>query len=114
MHQVTISSGRRPLEDGPGPKFPGGHRSRVTPVPIPNTEVKPATADGTARAGGWESRSLPGIYFASRPSGPTAATPALRRLSPSPHDLGFFLVHATAATAGGGAAERPADGLPES
>jgi len=38
----------------------------------------------------------------------------LRRLSPSPHDLGFFLVHATAATAGGGAAERPADGLPES
>ena len=42
-------------------QFPGGHRSRVTPVPIPNTEVKPATADGTARAGGWESRSLPGI-----------------------------------------------------
>ena len=45
----------------PDTKFPGGHRSRVTPVPIPNTEVKPATVDGTARAGGWESRSLPGI-----------------------------------------------------
>lgn len=45
----------------PGTKFPGGHRRRVTPVPIPNTEVKPSTADGTARAGGWESRSLPGI-----------------------------------------------------
>src|SRR4030095_13599538 len=43
-------------------EFPGGHRSRVTPVPIPNTEVKPATVDGTARAGAWESRSLPGIY----------------------------------------------------
>ena len=43
-------------------KFPGGHRRRVTPVPIPNTEVKPSTADGTARAGAWESRSLPGIY----------------------------------------------------
>ena len=42
-------------------KFPGGHRGRVTPVPIPNTEVKPATADGTACAGVWESRSLPGI-----------------------------------------------------
>ena len=47
----------------PDTKFPGGHRSRVTPVPIPNTEVKPATADGTARAGGWESRSLPGINY---------------------------------------------------
>src|SRR6185369_4519292 len=42
-------------------KFPGGHRGRVTPVPIPNTEVKPATADGTACVGAWESRSLPGI-----------------------------------------------------
>ena len=31
-------------------KFPGGHRGGVTPVPIPNTEVKPSTADGTARA----------------------------------------------------------------
>ena len=42
-------------------KFPGGHRGRVTPVPIPNTEVKPATADGTACVGVWESRSLPGV-----------------------------------------------------
>ena len=44
-------------------KFPGGHRGRVTPVPIPNTVVKPATADGTACAGVWESRSLPGLFF---------------------------------------------------
>src|SRR5205823_15005175 len=43
-------------------KFPGGHRGRVPPVPIPNTEVKPATADGTACAGVWESRSLPGLF----------------------------------------------------
>ena len=43
-------------------RFPGGYRSRVTPVPIPNTEVKPATADGTAWVTVWESRSLPGIY----------------------------------------------------
>ena len=55
-------------------KLPGGHRSRVTPVPIPNTEVKPATADGTAAAGLWESRSLPGVFSkkarcASRASG---------------------------------------------
>ena len=56
----------RPTKRIPGTKFPGGHRSRVTPVPIPNTEVKPATADGTARAGGWESRSLPGINYKAR------------------------------------------------
>src|SRR5678809_1588073 len=47
-------------------KFPGGHRGRVTPVPIPNTEVKPATADGTACAGVWESRSLPGVISRAR------------------------------------------------
>jgi hypothetical protein len=43
-------------------QFPGGYRRGVTPVPIPNTEVKPSTADGTAGAGLWESRSLPGIF----------------------------------------------------
>ncbi len=46
---------------GAGHRVPGGHRSRVTPVPIPNTEVKPATADGTAWETAWESRSLPGV-----------------------------------------------------
>ena len=45
----------------PGTKFAGGHRSRVTPVPIPNTEVKPATADGTVWETAWESRSLPAL-----------------------------------------------------
>ena len=33
---------------------------RVTPVPIPNTTVKPKEADGTAGATLWESRLLPG------------------------------------------------------
>src|SRR5882672_7340367 len=42
-------------------KYAGGHRIRVTPVPIPNTEVKPDTADGTARETVWESRSLPAV-----------------------------------------------------
>ena len=42
-------------------KIPGGHRRGVTPVPIPNTAVKPSTADGTAGATPWESRSLPGL-----------------------------------------------------
>ena len=46
--------------------FPGGYRGRVPPVPIPNTEVKPATADGTARATVWESRSLPGLFLQGR------------------------------------------------
>src|SRR5262249_4498552 len=46
--------------------FAGGHRSRVTPVPIPNTEVKPATADGTARETVWESRSLPALFVKAK------------------------------------------------
>ena len=52
--------------DGPqADKFAGGHRIRVTPVPIPNTEVKPDTADGTARESVWESRSLPALLVKS-------------------------------------------------
>jgi hypothetical protein len=31
-----------------------------TLVPIPNTIVKPSSADGTRSAGSWESRTLPG------------------------------------------------------
>ena len=42
--------------------FPGGHRRGETPVPMPNTAVKPSTADGTARVASWESRSLPGFF----------------------------------------------------
>jgi hypothetical protein len=41
----------------------GDHSDGVTPVPIPNTVVKPVRADGTALATGRESRSLPGISF---------------------------------------------------
>src|SRR5207247_7638507 len=41
--------------------FSGDPTERATPVPIPNTEVKPLRADGTARATVWETRSLPGI-----------------------------------------------------
>ncbi len=50
----------------PGSKFAGGHRIRVTPVPIPNTEVKPDTADGTAWETVWESRSLPALFTQAR------------------------------------------------
>ena len=38
----------------------GGYSERVPPLPIPNREVKPLSADGTAVR--WESRSLPTQY----------------------------------------------------
>ena len=41
----------------------GGYSLGVTPLPIPNREVKPQNADGTACAGVWESRSLPRFYL---------------------------------------------------
>ena len=37
----------------------GGDSEGDTPVPIPNTEVKPFSADGTWGETPWESRSLP-------------------------------------------------------
>ncbi len=43
--------------------FAGDYSGGETPVPIPNTAVKPASAHGTARATGWESRSLPAQSF---------------------------------------------------
>jgi hypothetical protein len=47
-------------------KFSGGCVERATPVPIPNTEVKPLGADGTARATVWESRKPPGLLMNAR------------------------------------------------
>jgi hypothetical protein len=45
--------------------FLGDHGGGETPVPIPNTEVKPFSADGTAWVTVWESRTLPRINFVS-------------------------------------------------
>ena len=42
---------------------------RDPPVPIPNTEVKPLSPDGTARASVWESRTLPRLNQAPRKLG---------------------------------------------
>ena len=42
------------------PRWPSGG---VPPVPIPNTEVKPSSADNTDRATGWEDRSPPGFFY---------------------------------------------------
>ena len=43
--------------------FFGGDSKEETPVPIPNTEVKLFSADGTAREAEWESRTLPEIHL---------------------------------------------------
>ena len=54
--------GRRPAPTQPAPQRPpgaGGHGGRGTPGPIPNPEVKPASADGTAGATLWETRAPP-------------------------------------------------------
>jgi hypothetical protein len=48
--------------------FSGGYAEGVTPVPIPNTEVKPLWADDTARVAVWESRSLPELIETPRNS----------------------------------------------
>ncbi len=47
----------------------GDHGEGVTPVPIPNTEVKPFSADGTAWATVWESRTLPRLKLAFAKAG---------------------------------------------
>ena len=41
--------------------FPGGYRGGETPVPIPTTEVKPSTGDGTDGVVRRESSKLPGL-----------------------------------------------------
>ena len=43
-------------------------RPGVTPVPIPNTMVKPRTADGTMLATVWESRRLPDLIARGDPT----------------------------------------------
>ena len=41
----------------------GGFAGGATPDPIPNSEVKPSRADGTARSSVWESRSPPESFW---------------------------------------------------
>ena len=42
--------------------LPVAMRSGVTPVPIPNTTVKPGTAESTTLETAWEARWLPDFY----------------------------------------------------
>jgi hypothetical protein len=39
----------------------GGHGEGETPDPIPNSAVKPLSADDTTRATAWESRTPPDL-----------------------------------------------------
>ncbi len=52
-----------------GIRILGDHGEGVTPVPIPNTEVKPFSADGTAWVTVWESRTLPRLKFTPTKAG---------------------------------------------
>jgi hypothetical protein len=42
--------------------FSGGFGEGETPLPIPNREVKPLSADGTWLARAWESRTPPVLH----------------------------------------------------
>ncbi len=67
--QRTPLTTRAPYE---GPKDFGGDSGGVTPVPIPNTVVKPTSADGTWDESPRESRSPPDFATATGPKGPVA------------------------------------------
>ena len=43
--------------------FAGGYSGGATPVPIPNTVVKPSSADGTDLGTDRESKSLPAFFL---------------------------------------------------
>ena len=62
----------------------GDHGGGATPVPIPNTAVKPTSADGTWGETPWESRTSPEYFDRDGPlrqRGPIS-------LSPPPCPLG--------------------------
>ena len=53
-HLIRPSGEKLPLKGDGGSLISGGYSGGVPPLPIPNREVKPARADGTAHP--WESR----------------------------------------------------------
>ena len=63
-----IASHRRRLKRCPCSRL-GGHSGRETPGPIPNPEAKPDSADGTAPARVWESRTPPSTNPLVQPLG---------------------------------------------
>ncbi len=79
---------RRPAPSLPAPQRPpgaGGPGGRGTPGPMPNPEVKPASAEGTAGATLWETRAppAPGARCAGR--GTRGGPPLFRLRGFYPH-----------------------------
>ena len=80
MRDADKGSISRPImdfRDDSDYQIPGDHAGGATPVPIPNTEVKPSRADDTAAARLWESRALPGSSEAHGCANPWAFLLAL-------------------------------------
>ena len=75
----------------------GGHSDGDTPLPIPNREVKPVSADGTRRAISRESRTPP-TFLKARSRGPGQGPFVVRK---SPERDGDPDVHLIAATDAG-------------
>src|SRR5262245_19567119 len=96
-----VSDPRHPVAQvfSPAESFAGGHRIRVTPVPIPNTEVKPDTADGTAWETVWESRSLPAVIQTRTPDAQSSPRRAFLSVRLDHHRSRRFPRHPSARTA---------------
>ena len=56
---TSLGISARGSDAAQAPQVVGDLTAGDPPVPIPNTEVKPRRADGTARESVWERRSLP-------------------------------------------------------
>ena len=72
----------------------GNNGEKVTPVPIPNTEVKLLSADGSWDASPCESRTLPGWFYAGvaeLADAPDLGSGAARRGGSSPFTRIIFL-----------------------
>ena len=71
---------QQPTNVNGSPRY-GGHSGQETPGPIPNPEVKPASANGTAPDRMWESRTPPNILF---PMGAICRWPPSLPFGPDP------------------------------
>ena len=60
QRKTLVLNSKEPIKLNKVKKFLVAMRFGETPVPIPNTMVKPKEADGTALETVWESRWLPG------------------------------------------------------
>ena len=63
QRQSSFGCSREDFRESAGKSY-GGLSEREIPGPIPNPEVKPLSADGTARGTVWESRTSPDKFYA--------------------------------------------------